>query len=227
MASAPSGECKVSAEQAPQEAVKESVYKHIMQMSELGLHQKLQLLRRFGIECNVRASCQMRLKSHLQNCVVDPPAAQKRLKALQARLHRLQPCQHFKAKLRLFRLKKRRINYEKLVRQELLPLFSVLQLDETTKPATALAVKRKHWESKPAKPLGTATPLQSSAQISHVQFGAGAQAHLVAICTETRVLIWNLMTLRLQAGLKLSVRQLAFDPLTNLIAAVTRNDECE
>lgn len=114
-----------------------------------------------------------------------------------------------------------------MVKQELLPLFSVLQLDETTKPAKLSAIKQKHCELKPTKPLGKAAPLQGSAQISHVQFGAGAQAHLVAICTETRVLIWNLMTLRLQAGLKLSVRQLAFDPLTNLIAAVTCNDECE
>jgi len=69
--------------------------------------------------------------------------------------------------------------------------------------------------------------LQGLAQISHVQFGAGDQAHLVAVCTESRVLIWNLLTLRLQAGLKLSVRQLAFDPLTNLMAVITKNDECK
>lgn len=84
-------------------------------------------------------------------------------------------------------------------------------------------------QSQPAvkKITARAAPLQRSAQISHVQFGAGNQAHLVAVCTESRVLIWNLLTLRLQAGLKLSVRQLAFDPLTNLMAVITKNDECE
>ncbi|EDW03615.1 WD repeat-containing protein 75 [Drosophila grimshawi] len=228
IASAPSSQCKSSNEQTPKDAIKENVYKHIMQMSELGLHQKLQLLRRFGIECTVHEACHRRLRMHLQNCVVDPMAVQRRLKTLEARLHRLQPRQRFKAKQRLARLSSRRKNYEQLVRQELLPLFSVLHLDETTKPtaATAAATKRKRWETKPAKaPQMESAPLQSCAQISHVQFGAGAQAHLVAVCTETRVLIWNLMTLRLQAGLKLSVRQLAFDPLTNLIAAITRNDE--
>lgn len=104
MASAPSGQGKDSGKQA----TKETVYKHIMQMSELGLHQKLQLLRRFGIECKVHASCQVRLRSHLQRCVVDPLAAQTRLRTIKDRLLRLQPCQRFKAKQRLVRLKKRR-----------------------------------------------------------------------------------------------------------------------
>ncbi|KAM8716801.1 hypothetical protein ACLKA7_003639 [Drosophila subpalustris] len=219
MSSATSGQCKISVGQNPKAKAKKLVFKHIMQMSELGLHQKLQLLRRFGIECKVHDNCQNRLLSYLNNCVVDHRAAQKRIWTLQARLHRLQPSKRFKAKQRLVRFENRRRSYEKLVSQELLPLFSVLKLDETTKP------KCRHSELKRAKPLGKTAPLQCSAQISHVQFGAGAQAHLVAICTETRVLIWNLMTLRLQAGLKLSVRQMAFDPLTNLIAAVTRNNE--
>lgn len=224
MSNAPTSQSKSKIEQIP----KESVYKHIMQMSELGLHQKLQLLRRFGIECTVHEACYRRLKDHLQQCLVDPITVQRRLRALEARLHRLQPRQRFKAKLRLTRLSGRRKNYEELVKRELLPLFSVLKLDETTKAAPTSSKKRKRWESQPDKALkAKAAPLQTIAQISHVQFGAGAQAHLVAVCTESRVLIWNLMTLRLQAGLKLSVRQLAFDPLTNLIAAVTRNDERE
>ncbi|TDG48678.1 hypothetical protein AWZ03_005007 [Drosophila navojoa] len=223
MSSAPISQSKASNEQIP----KESVYKHIMKIPELGLHQKLQLLRRFGIECTVHEACHKRLKEYLQQFLVDPMAVQRRLLTLEARLHRLQPRHRFKAKLRLTRLSDRRKNYEELVKQELLPLFSVLKLDETTKAAKPMsAKKRKRWEATAAKTLPTkAAPLQTVAQISHVQFGAGAQAHLVAVCTETRVLIWNLMTLRLQAGLKLSVRQLAFDPLTNLIAAVTRNDE--
>ncbi|EDW64200.1 WD repeat-containing protein 75 [Drosophila virilis] len=225
MASAPSSQGKSSDELKPQEIAKESVYKHIMQMSELGLHQKLQLLRRFGIECTVHEACQKRLKAYLQNCLVDPIAVQLRLRTLETRLHRLHPRQRFKAKQRLTRLSGRRKNYEQLVRQELLPLFSVLHLDETTKAAAPTSAKRKRWSTQPVKKLAKVAPLQSVAQISHVQFGAGAQAHLVAVCTETRVLIWNLMTLRLQAGLKLSVQQLAFDPLTNLIAAITRNDE--
>ncbi|XP_060652335.1 WD repeat-containing protein 75 [Drosophila nasuta] len=214
------------------EPSKQEIYKHIMQMAELGLHQKLQLLRHFDIECYVSTAFQKSLKAHLQMCGVEPQSANERVRTLNERLHRLQPRQRFKAKVRLLQLKKRRQNYE-LDRHEILPLFSMLQLDETTKPAEKqtsqqachTSIHSKKGSMKAKESGEKLAPLQGSAQISHVQFGSGAQAHLVAVCTETRVLIWNLMTLRLQAGLKLSVRQLAFDPLTNLIAAVTRNNE--
>lgn len=202
---------------------KEAVFKYIMQMSELGLHQKLQLLRRFGIECSVHDKYQRKLDDHLKRYLVDNTAAAQRIMSLNMRLHRLHKRQLFKAKLRVQSVTKRRENYQEMVVEELLPLFSVLKLGKVIKPAR----EGKRWASKIAQPNASLAPLQTFAQISHVQFGAGAQAHLVAVCTETRVLIWNLMTLRLQAGLKLSVTHLAFDPLTNLIAAVTRNNECE
>lgn len=222
MSSAPNNQTK-GPRPAHKDPSKEAVFKYIMQMSELGLHQKLQLLRRFGIECSVHDSYQKKLDEHLKRYLVDNSAACQRIMSLNMRLHRLHKRQMFKAKLRVQSLTKRRENYQELVAEDLLPLFSVLKLDKVTKPAR----EGKRWASKIAQPNASLAPLQSFAQISHVQFGAGAQAHLVAVCTETRVLIWNLMTLRLQAGLKLSVKHLAFDPHTNLIAAVTRNNECE
>lgn len=222
MSSAPNNPTK-GPRPAHKDPSKEAVFKYIMQMSELGLHQKLQLLRRFGIECSVHDSYQKKLDEHLKHYLVDNSAACQRIMSLNMRLHRLHKRQMFKAKLRVQSLTKRRENYQELVAEDLLPLFSVLKLDKVTKPAR----EGKRWASKIAQPNASLAPLQSFAQISHVQFGAGAQAHLVAVCTETRVLIWNLMTLRLQAGLKLSVKHLAFDPHTNLIAAVTRNNECE
>lgn len=222
MTSAPNNQTN-GPRQAHKDPSKEAVFKHIMQMSELGLHQKLQLLRRFGIECSVHDAYQNRLDEHLKRFLVDYNAGNQRVMTLKMRLRRLHRSQRFKAKLRVRSLGKRRSTYEQMVAHELLPLFSVLNLDKVTKPAR----EGKRWASKIAQPDASLAPVQSFAQISHVQFGAGAQAHLVTVCTETRVLIWNLMTLRLQAGLKLSVEHLAFDPHTNLIAAVTRNNECE
>ncbi|KAH8419441.1 hypothetical protein KR222_011768, partial [Zaprionus bogoriensis] len=217
---------KPSKRKVHSDANKESVFKHIMQMSELGLHQKLQLLRRFGIDCAVHEANCKRLTEYLRQTVVSSLAVKERLLQLETRLHRLRVHQRFKAKQRLVRLTQRRHNYEQLLQCDLLPLFSVLHLDETPRLSSKVATQEgTRWSTKPALVPADAVPLQSQAQISHVQYGAGAQAHLVAVCTESRVLIWNLLTLRLQAGLKLSVKQLAFDPLTNLIAVVTRNDE--
>ncbi|XP_017007025.2 uncharacterized protein l(2)05287 [Drosophila takahashii] len=230
----------------PENAAKETVFKYIMKMSELGLHQKLQLLRRFGVECSVPHSHRNRLMEHLQQRSVVPEATRVRLRKLDARLHRLHTRHRYKAKQRLSHLTKRRQKFEDLVPQDFMSLFSVLSLDESSQPRKVVNSKpKKNAKGKPKKNDETnpkpndsdkvnlkvkkiptkAAPLQGLAQISQVQFGAGDQAHLVAVCTESRVLIWNLLTLRLQAGLKLSVRQLAFDPLTNLMAVITKNDE--
>lgn len=227
-----------------EDASKEAVFRYIMKMPELGLHQKLQLLRRFGVECSIPHVLRNRLLKHLEQKAVIPLATKLRLRKLDARLHRLHRRHRYKAKHRLNDLTKRRQNFEDLVPQDIMSLFSVLKLDENSQPKKEVNIKpKKNAKGKPkmneeiqpklngkvnikVKKIPTkAVPLQGLAQISHVQFGAGEQAHLVAVCTESRVLIWNLLTLRLQAGLKLSVRQLAFDPLTNLMAVITKNDE--
>lgn len=49
----------------------------------------------------------------------------------------------------------------------------------------------------------------------------------VIACTENRVLIWNLLTLRLQTVLKLSAEHIAVDSQTNLISVFTKNQECK
>ncbi|KAH8269389.1 hypothetical protein KR018_011113 [Drosophila ironensis] len=216
----------------PNSGSKEPVFKYIMNMPELGLHQKLQLLRSFGIECSVPIFHRNRLLEHLQQRGGLVNASRSKIRNFEARLHRLHPRQRFKAKQRLEQLSKRRQNFEELMPQEVMALFSTLKLDESSQPKKEETPSKKpklsDSGSAPLKarkiPPGAA-PFQRLAQISHVQFGAGDQAHLVAVCTDSRVLIWNMLTLRLQAGLKLSVRQLAFDPLTNLMAVITRNDE--
>lgn len=62
-------------------------------------------------------------------------------------------------------------------------------------------------------------------QITHVAFCIGEFAHLVIVCTEKRLLIWNLLTLRLQSAFKIEVDKLAVDMHTSLVAIVTKNHE--
>lgn len=74
-------------------------------------------------------------------------------------------------------------------------------------------------------PIVKPLPVKSVAQIQHIAFGTGEYAHLVIVCTEQRLLVWNLLTLRLQTAIKLSVRKLVVDPYTSLVAAFTVHDE--
>lgn len=68
-------------------------------------------------------------------------------------------------------------------------------------------------------------PMKSISQINHVAFCAGEYSHLVIVCTENRLLIWNLLTLRLQSSFKLSVTSISVDIYTGLVAAFTSNNE--
>lgn len=62
-------------------------------------------------------------------------------------------------------------------------------------------------------------------QINHVAFCTAEYAHLVIVCTDKRLLIWNLLTLRLQSSYKLSVSKISIDLYTSLVAAFTHNND--
>lgn len=64
--------------------------------------------------------------------------------------------------------------------------------------------------------------LQATTQVNHVAFCTGEYAHLVIVCTDTRLLIWNLLTLRLQSSYKLAVDKIAVDMYTSLVATITQ-----
>lgn len=66
---------------------------------------------------------------------------------------------------------------------------------------------------------------QPTVQITHVAFCNGEFAHLVIVCTEKRLLIWNLLTLRLQSAFKISVDKVAIDMHTSLVAIVSKNHD--
>lgn len=61
-------------------------------------------------------------------------------------------------------------------------------------------------------------------RINHVAFCAGEFSHLVIVCTENRLLIWNLLTLRLQSSYKIAVDKICIDLYTSLVAVTTKND---
>lgn len=66
---------------------------------------------------------------------------------------------------------------------------------------------------------------KQTTQINHVVFCAGEFTHLVIVCTENRLLIWNLLTLRLQSSFKIAVEQISIDLYTSLVAVTTKTND--
>ncbi|XP_031624324.1 WD repeat-containing protein 75 [Contarinia nasturtii] len=68
-------------------------------------------------------------------------------------------------------------------------------------------------------------PQKPTVHITHVAFCTGEFAHLVIVCTEKRLLIWNLLTLRIQSAFKVAVEKLNVDLYTSLVAIVAKNHD--
>lgn len=64
-------------------------------------------------------------------------------------------------------------------------------------------------------------------EIKAVLPGVGEFAHLLIVATRNRVLIWNLLTLKVQTVLKLSCQHICIDPVSGYVAAFTENNQSE
>lgn len=76
-------------------------------------------------------------------------------------------------------------------------------------------------------PKFVANAIRTVSQINHVVFATGECSHFVIVCNDKRLLIWNLLTLRLHAAFKLSVKHIVVDPCTSLVAVFTVYEECK
>lgn len=204
----------------------EMIFKEIMKLQELNLYQKFEVFSNLGICCRAPGELKFDLLEFLTNKKIIQTDLSNKIDRM---VENLSSTYKFTAKRKLHEYQTRRklwnrrnchknASINKILSFGDSPKKNSLNGNSDVKPTNGVCVAKEVMTE-------MTTPIKSIAQINHVLFCTGEYAHLAIICTENRLLIWNLLTLRLQTTLKLSVNKITIDPYTSLVAAFTINNE--
>lgn len=202
----------------------EIVHSKIMAQNELNFYQKLELFGELSLHSQAPKELAAPFATYFSAQLGRLNSVRS---ALSGRMQRLPEHQRFSAARKQFNYVKR-VGMQRRISARVRDLLS---FEEGTKVPSTLTPRKRTNSEKSQKPSqaekteSTTVPVKQVAQIKHVAFGSGEYSHLVIVCTERRLLIWNLLTLRLQTAIKLSVHRLTVDPYTSLVAVFTVYNE--
>lgn len=106
--------------------------------------------------------------------------------------------------------------------------WRMLDIKRNRKIVTVRKILRNPTKNNAAKKTENETsllPIKNLTNISNALFCADDLSHLVVVTTHNRILIWNLLTLKLEGSYKMHTKFITIDPLTNLIAVFTKYNE--
>ncbi|CAD7079270.1 unnamed protein product [Hermetia illucens] len=215
-------------------AQQEYLFKKIRSLTDLSLFQKVDLYQKLGIYCSVPKESRNQIAKYIAKNILEKDSIECNL---DRNIKSLSKKYRFKAKYRIHKHLSRKVKHED--DDKLISVMSLLGLSDHPTMHHTSHNKKSIVDSKgcngfieddaemesSSDVMETLKPLEVVSNIRHVAFATGEYAHLVIVCTENRVLIWNILTLRLQSVLRLSVFRITVDPLTSLCAAFTINDE--
>ncbi|XP_058062393.1 WD repeat-containing protein 75 [Anopheles bellator] len=190
---------------------KKSILQKAQASSRISLSEKSELFYRLRIGCRTSGNMKRKLEQKLQTSSRGRKAAKRRLQRLarnlstNTRFRALQKWHNFN------RCRTATVPFE----GSLAKVFSGEISDKNDDPPRV----EDHSAGKHV------ASVKSFAQIESVLFCYGQYSHLVLVCTANRLLVWNLLSLKLQVSVALSIEQIALDPFTNLIATFTKDNE--
>jgi NET1-associated nuclear protein 1 (U3 small nucleolar RNA-associated protein 17) len=86
-------------------------------------------------------------------------------------------------------------------------------------------MKEESMKSQEEKSKKNLLPIKNINHITNTIFCANELSHLCIVTTQSKILIWNLLTLKIQGSFRMQTQYITLDPLTNLIAVFTKSDE--
>lgn len=201
------------------------LFDQIMASNGMNLFQKINLFERFNLHARVPQKKQKALTAYCYENSIESTNAN-----LLRRVLNLAPKHRFAYSHKYAQLQRQHLGNNNLV-NSFNRLFNFGQKPTPTVSNGTAKSKRERKRTVSSSSQDTATHitsdpvqpalLKTTTQVNHVAFCMGEYAHLVIVCTDTRLLIWNLLTLRLQSSYKLAVEKIAVDMYTSLVAVIT------
>ncbi|XP_058453312.1 WD repeat-containing protein 75 isoform X2 [Malaya genurostris] len=184
---------------------KKLAFKRIQQHNELTFLQKAELFYRLRIQCKSTAEMRQKIEAKLSAAKNISTQAEQRLQKI---VNELSSDARFCSKRKLHCYQRRKAHAPGLAQ------FTYL-FDSS---------KKQRLRQQPQE-TNKQQPIKTVACVKQVRFCYGEYSHLIVVCTENRLLVWNLLTLRIQVTVNLTVETIAIDSFTNLIATFTGDNE--
>ncbi|XP_050085134.1 WD repeat-containing protein 75 [Anopheles aquasalis] len=194
------------------ETQKSIIFQKIQATSLLNIFKKASLFSSFGIGCKTSSGMKRRIDAKL---LASSRTSRKAERDLYVLINGLSTGSKYRALQKVHNVERFQCSFRSCGLRHVF----VINPKEVRTPVS------QREETSNATGQGTAVPVKTAAQIRNVLFCNGPYSHLVVVSTENRLMVWNLLSLKLQVSVALSIEQIALDPFTNLIATFTDNNE--
>lgn len=188
---------------------KKLIFDKILSSPDLNFNEKLQIFHKLNIYYNISSRMEQEVIDFISRNILEEKILYKNL---HQRVYEVKNDARFKL---LWRFKTWRMFDAKRNRK----IVSVRKLLKQPIKEEVMQLKTPETEQKQL------LPLKNINHITNAVFCAEDLSHLVVVSTSNRILIWNLLTLKIQGSFKIHSKIMTIDPLTNLIAVFNKYNE--
>ena len=193
-------------------AEKEMIFKRVLALQDLNFNQKIDILHKLHIYYKISNRAEQEIIEYMKRNISE---CHQRYKSLSRNIKSIRNPERFKLQWR-FR------TWNSLSSKRNRRIVTVRKLLTEKIDGPVLEIQKGKQAAEEANKL---LPIKNLTQITNIVFGTDEFSYLAIISTMDRVLIWNLLTLKLNGSFKVHAKLITLDPITNLVAVFTKHNE--